>query len=219
MPSTSIFSKRFDELDKQASDIEATKQPYATQMNSGVKVDDDLLLNWRVKVRHLLSTVCKKDSEHYQQFVKSEESSAWGGNHPRFVKLRSVFTAAKEDYEGGYLNHFRNLVQADVFGDELEQASELLSNGYATAAAVIAGVVLETAIRQLCTDNGIPTGKLDRMNADLAKAGIYNSLVQKQITAQAGVRNSAAHGKPDEFTDKDVAGLIAYTETFLAERL
>jgi hypothetical protein len=55
------------------------------------------------------------------------------------------------------------------------------------AAAVIAGTVLETALRQLC---------LDRMNADLAKAGVYNSLMQKRITALAAIRNRAAHGKP-----------------------
>jgi hypothetical protein len=66
------------------------------------------------------------------------------------------------------------------------------------AAAVIAGTVLETALRQLC---------LDRMNADLAKAGVYNSLMQKRITALAAIRNRAAHGKPNEFTRDDVSAM------------
>jgi hypothetical protein len=76
-----------------------------------------------------------------------------------------------------------------------------LRSGYYPAAAVITGVVLETALRELCDKEKIPNGKLDRMNADLAKAGVYNKLVQKQITAIAAIRNSVAHGKSNEFTN------------------
>jgi hypothetical protein len=64
------------------------------------------------------------------------------------------------------------------------------------AAAVIAGTVLETARRQLCKDHHQQLGSLGRMNADLAKAGVYNSLMQKRITALAAIRNSAAHVSP-----------------------
>jgi hypothetical protein len=81
---------------------------------------------------------------------------------------------------------------------------------------VIAGVVLETAIRRMCQDHGIDVGKLDKMNADLAKAGIYNSVVQKRIIALAAVRNSAAHGKREEFTKDDVSAMIRDVERFLA---
>ena len=45
----------------------------------------------------------------------------------------------------GYLNSVRNLVQAEVFESELDQARELLSGGYSSAAAVVAGVVLDYA--------------------------------------------------------------------------
>ncbi len=56
-----------------------------------------------------------------------------------------------------------------------------MNNGYSTAAAVIAGVVLETALRELCDKESISHGKLDKMNSDLTKASVYNKLVQKQI--------------------------------------
>lgn len=127
--------------------------------------------------------------------------------------------AAKEDFEGGYLNSVRNLVQAEVFDNELDQAKELLSSGYASAAAVIAGVVLETTIRNLCSDHNIPLGKLDKMNADLTKQGIYNSLIQKRITALAGIRNSAAHGKTEEFNKDDVNSMINEIERFVSSTL
>jgi hypothetical protein len=57
------------------------------------------------------------------------------------------------------------------------------------------------------------------MNADLAKAGAYNSLVQKRITALAAIRNSAAHGRPQDFTKDDVAAMITDVERFAATKV
>lgn len=121
----------------------------------------------------------------------------------------------KEDFEGGYLISLKQLVQAEVFESELEQAQELLNSGYKLASAVIAGVVLETALRDICTDNGISHGKLDTMNSQLAKSGLYSKLQQKQITAIADIRNSAAHGKPELFSEQDVRNMIRDIESFL----
>ena len=57
------------------------------------------------------------------------------------------------------------------------------------------------------------------MNADLVKAGAYNVLVQKKITALAAIRNSAAHGNTAEFTPSDVAAMLADVERLLEEWL
>jgi hypothetical protein len=57
------------------------------------------------------------------------------------------------------------------------------------------------------------------MNADLVKAGVYNKLNQKRITTLADIRNSAAHGKPDEFTDQDVSDMIRDVNQFLSNHL
>jgi hypothetical protein len=217
-----LFRQRFEELEAQAVQVESSKEmrPSALFSGSAEYIDNNLLLNWKVKVRNLLSKVCGEESQHFQQFEKVEESSIYATNYGIFKGLKAIFLAAKEDFEGGYLASLRTLVQAEVFDSELEQAKELLSSGYSTAAAITAGVVLETALRELCDkEGGIPHGKLDKMNADLAKAGVYNKLVQKQITALADIRNSAAHGKPDEFTAQDVTNMIRDIYQFLANHL
>jgi hypothetical protein len=209
----SDFGPRFDELLQQADDIESK----TTGGNSAPRyVDDNQFLNWKVKARHLLISVCGKDSQHMQLFVESEQYRPYTTNYNTFLRLKAVLLAAKEDYEGGYLMKIRDLIQADVFDNELEQAEELFSAGYLPAAAVIAGVVLETTLRQMCVDNGIGIGKLDKMNADLAKAGVYNRLHQKQITALADIRNSAAHGNATAFTKDDVNNMIRDVRRFIA---
>jgi hypothetical protein len=219
MANTSLLARRFAELLSQLDSVEATKKYHQTEYVAGNYVDDNLLLNWRVKSRNIISQACGIESEHYRQFIKSEEGYMMSTTFDILNRLKAVFLAAKEDYEGGYLNSIRNLIQAEVFGNELEQAKELLSAGYAPAAAVIAGVVLETTLRQLCTDKGLSVGKLDRMNSELAKEGTYNLLVQKRITALADIRNNAAHGHPGQFKESDVSDMISYVESFVPEQL
>lgn len=217
---TKLLEKRFSELEIQLIEAEATKHRKTDAYGSDyLTIDSNLLLNWQVKAKSLISNACGAESQHFAAFIESEKPSMYSSNYDNLLRSKAVFLAAKEDYEGGYLNSLRNLVQAEVFCNELEQAEELLNAGYATAAAVIAGVVLETNIRNLCTTQRIGHASLDRMNADLAKAGVYNSIQQKRITALAGIRNSAAHGKPDEFTKADVKGMIEDIERFISSIL
>lgn len=215
-----IFEKRFAELESQVIAIESTKRRmHSEYVGSYDYVDENLILNWDVKVRNLLSNVCGEGSRYFNAYIEASKSGSLKSSYGLLLQMKSVFMAAKEDFEGGYLNSVRNLIQAEVFDNELDQAKELLKSGYAAAAAVVAGVVLETTLRNMCCDNGIPLGKLDKMNADLAKKGIYNGLVQKRITALAGIRNSAAHGKVDEFSKDDVNLMINEIEKFVASIL
>lgn len=214
---TEHLKKGFSELLSQADAVAATRQTkYSAHSGSYEQVDADHLLGWCVKARNLLAIACGKDSEHFKSFAEAEKPGSWEENPARLSRLRAVFLAAKEDFEGGYLSSIRNLVEAEVFSTELEQARELLAAGYRVPAAVICGVILETNIRTLCEARGLASGKLDKMNADLAKAGEYNSLVQKRITALAAIRNSAAHGNSADFDDKDVQSMIDEVERLVA---
>ena len=218
-----VLKRRFDELLVQLDVIEKTTWRDA---NGSDYVDNELYVGWRVKVHNLLSQACGRESEHYRQFVQIEESSSYRPytNHDKLKLLKAVFLAAKEDYEGGYLRSIRSLVHAELFDDELEQARELLASKYAVAAAVVARVVLETTLRTMCVNNGIPirtpegkSVKLDKMNADLAKAGVYNVLTQKQVTWLADIGNKAAHGEAEGFKDADVTDMIAQVERFVRD--
>ena len=204
------FTELYDQMEHIATTLHTEHGGYMTYDN----VDSHMLLEWQVKVKNLIVKTCGDNSEHYKAFTDSENTSILGGNESMYNNLKAVFLATKEDFEGGYLSSYKSMVQAEVFDLELEQAKELLQHSYFIAAAIIAGVVLETTLRELCNRNGIPQGKLDKMNADLAKAGVYNVIVQKQITAHAGIRNSAAHGK-NEFTKTDVENMIPAIENFL----
>lgn len=209
------LGKRFEELEDDI--IKVIENCYVS--NSITYVNNDEFIEWRVKARNLLLKSCGENSEHYKEFLKYEQTSIYKTNFSVSKDLLPVLRAAKSDFQGGYLSSIKVLVQAEIFESELEQAEELLKLGYKTAAAVVAGIVLETSLRELCDIHGIGHGRLDKMNADLTKAGVYGRLEQKQITALADIRNSAAHGNPDNFKDEDVTRMIQDIERFLINNL
>ncbi|GHU89680.1 hypothetical protein FACS189476_08950 [Spirochaetia bacterium] len=220
------YIQRFEELSAQMSELERTKTVKDGRTLGGTKqydaVDDEFFDKWKINVKNLLSYACGKESEHYKAFSDIHIVS-FHAAFDIFVKHKTVFNAAKEDYLGGYCANAKTLVEAAVFTSQLEQAQELLDAGYYVAAAIIAGVVLETHLRELCSSNNISTGTMNRMNDDLAKAGIYSAIIQKQITGFAAIRNSAAHGKENDakegFNKEQVVTMVQGIENFLATSL
>lgn len=135
-----------------------------------------------------------------------------------------VLTAIQDQIKGGWIETTKGLVTGEVFGDFLEMAEHLLEQKYKDPAAVVTGSVLEEHLRQLCSSAGIPvvdttsgkTRKADALNADLAKAGTYTVLDQKNATAWLDLRNKAAHGKYSEYSDQQVALMIACVRDFVS---
>ncbi len=131
------LSGRFDQLYQEIPAIESTIRRQHGDMGDYDVMDDELALTWKVKAKNLLVSACGKESQHYQEFVKAENIETFESTSDPFKRMKSVFIAARDDYKGGYLTSIKNLIQADVFDSEFEQAVELLSSGYKLAAAVM----------------------------------------------------------------------------------
>lgn len=229
------IQKRFNELSEMADEIAKSKGHKIVHMESSLQVLGEptktypeevdeihikLMAQWRTSVLSLLSRVFGRDSPTYNEFQNAMSLTQFG-LHVQFDQLHSIFLSAKSDFEGGYLFDVRNLVHASVFTDELDQAKHFLDAGHKLPAAVIAGTVLETTLRELCEqhDDLESADKLNRMNDDLAKANVYNASRKSQIKAWADIRNSAAHGKPEEFEPPEVTRMIDGIRDFVANQL
>lgn len=183
------------------------------------RVDQQLSAQWAVSAESLLAKVFGIDCAHTTAFRK--HVGEYIGFSDAF-RAQGVLKAALDDLRGGHLFELRALIEADVFDDFLEQAEHLHSAGYHPAAAVIAGCVLEDALRRLSHKYSVklsPKPKLDQMNADLAKAGAYSKLVQKRVTALADLRNKAAHGEWNDFNSSDVDEMIKGVRRFVEDHL
>ncbi|MBE0418371.1 MAG: hypothetical protein IBX63_11455 [Coriobacteriia bacterium] len=137
-------------------------------------------------------------------------------------RLVGVLESLRADVAAGYLEAVSQLIHGEVFGDFLDMAEHLQHEGYKDAAAVVAGSALEAHLRTLCDQAGIEresngrVHKADRMNADLARSGVYSGIDQKNVTSWLGLRNDAAHGNYESYTADQVRLLVASVRDFIS---
>jgi hypothetical protein len=220
MRQESLVQKRLAELHAKGQAIIQAKYTEVGNPRTGRLVEYVRFADtkgWGTSAVSLLRQAFGEQSAHCQQFEAAFAS--FPGYLSSFQTMFAIFAAAKEDYEGGYIFSLRSLVKAEVLSDALAQALELLRSGYKDPACVLVGVSLEIAIKDLAVRHSVATGKLDRMNVDLCKAGQYNIAKQQQITAWASLRNKAAHGDWSAYSAADVQDMHAGVERFIADFL
>lgn len=221
--------KRFTELRNLAADVDESTEKVEFRKphwyNEGeysfseeLRVNEGLYIEWTTSATALLHRVFGPDDPTTIAFAKALMPCG-GTLHRCFSNAFPVFQSAYDQFENGHLFDLRNLVHAEVFSDELDLAKHYLDNDGKTAAAVVAGVVLETALRKLCVDRDLEVGQLNPMNQRLRENGAYTQIVWRQIQAWADIRNSAAHGKPDEFEAQQVSLMISGVRDFVAKHL
>jgi len=214
---TELIATRFKDLIGSGSLMLATKRPPPPNVIGDSRVDLAASQQWSTSTLDLLVNVFGKESEYYKQFQTGFKHA---GYYSDAIRGLAVLKAAWDDYSKGYIIEIKRLIQAEIFDDFLEHATHLYEQGYFQAAAVIAGGVLEDNLRKLCDQNGItlpPKPKLDSMNSELAKKGVYNLLIQKRVTALADLRNKAAHAEWSSFVAADVGHMIAQIRDFITD--
>mgnify|MGYP003114624233 CR=1 FL=1 len=214
------IQRRFNELSELSVRVDETARVYKGEYSSGMEVVDSvLLIEWSTSVISLLTGVfgpSHPTTKRFSEMPPSYYADAKSG----FDNLNAIFKSAKSDYEGGYLFDVANLVHSDVFTDELEQAKHFLDKNYRVAAAVIAGTVLESTLRRMCTvHTSLESENINAMNTELYKNEIYGRAVQKQVASWGDIRNAAAHGRPDEFDNAQVSRMIDGIRDFVAKHM
>jgi len=236
------FLKRFDELIAEGDAIykaiqfvqgrvhidEITEEQYRDP--DFYIVDWQSVVKWRASCVALLSQIVAErhvlwDSvKLFSELPNAKDRVEWG---------ISTLKAIREDFERGFLGDLLIQVEAEVAADYMGHAEGLLREGQKgkydhVPGAVLAGAVLEKALRTLCLQQhpAIPATKsdgdpktLNPLIDDLKKAGVFNEAKAKQLRAWADVRNHAAHGEFDQFTRADVEQMISGINNFLADYL
>ena len=170
--------------------------------------------------------VTGRNSTYYEQMRKALEATSY------YVPVEQVvgaLRALRADVAGGYLSNVLESIRGDYGSDILSFAESLLAengNGPVTAAAVLAGGVLEEHIRNLCnkhdistereTNRGVERNNLDSMNNELRKEEVYGKVIQTNVTAWYHIRNHAARAEYDQYDTNQVRLMIMGVRTLLA---
>ncbi|MFE1887230.1 hypothetical protein [Streptomyces microflavus] len=181
---------------------------------TGEMADATILAN---RLEAAITRMTTTDSIYRDQLKRASRKT----DRSRFGAALQVAYALQEDLKAGWTATVVELVHADTYSDYLEMADALLAKGYKDPAAVITGTSLEVHVRALCVKSGVTTAvggkpkKANTMNADLKKAGVYDGLQEKKITAWMDLRNKAAHGDYSAYDKGEVGQFIEGVRTFL----
>lgn len=134
---------------------------------------------------------------------------------PHLRQQIQIVRAAEARFDSSLFD-IRQVVQADLFDDELEAAKELAKKGFLRAAGAVAGVVLEHHLGEMTSNHKTPISKKTPTIADLnnaLKAADVLPVADWRFIQHLGdIRNLCDHDKKIEPTKEQVTGLIAGVE-------
>jgi len=205
-------------LERLDSLIEMGQRVLETPTSDRGWVDTGLAQQWRTSSLTFLSATLSSGHVHYREF---EERCKWSQRHEAKRGL-AILKAVREDIAGGYLQKFEALVSAEVFSDFLDMAEHLLDNGYKDPTASLVGAVLENELRRMCRDNDIPVKDDDNigsLNQKLFQKPVYGKPQMRQISIWQAIRDSADHGKFEDYNAESVKNMLEGVRNFLASQL
>ena len=117
------------------------------------------------------------------------------------------------------LHEIKQLVQADLFDSELDAAKELMNSGFLPAAGMMAAVVMEKHLAQVCEKHGIEFEKEKRkltindFNNHLKDNSVIDTPEWRRNQYLGDLRNSCAHyNEGKEVTKEEIEELIKGVE-------
>jgi len=212
------LAERIDQLLQKAEKVKSTHKPNPPGVIGFPTLNEDIFLEWKSNVENLIFLTTGENSVYHKNFSDKVKNG-----HKSHVDFGiGVLRALKEDLALGFLSDIKDLVIAEVFSDFLDITKHLLDNNYKDPAASLVGAVLEDSLRKIASKHNIQVKNNDdiaSLNTKIADKEIYNRLVQRQIQAWKGIRDSADHGKFDDYKIDDVISILNGVERFITENL
>ena len=130
---------------------------------------------------------------------------------PCFQQQLGIVKSVRERFQSSLFD-IRQLAQADLFDSELAAAKELAGNGFNRAAGVLAGVVLERHLKEVCSNHGLTVRsrhpQIVHLNEALKEAEVIDIPQWRSIQYLGDLRNLCAHDGDSEPTAGQVADIL-----------
>ena len=152
------------------------------------------------------------NSDSFEEFLESKEERAIKCFMVQLGILKSCLDMV--DYR---LKNIKELVQADFFDNQLDEARILLKRGYLRASGAICGVVLESHLKSVILNHNIKLPKkvmhLSDYNELLKNNDIYDVVTWRKVQYLSDIRNKCDHDKGIEPVKEELEDLIKDVET------
>jgi len=224
------------ELDKSVRKSFADLIDHGHEMLHGLSEETEFMLShvilgevtaMRMKTQTLARLVLGTTSQRGMQL--QEHIAAIGTGFNGIRELVGILEALQHDYVNGFNLDIEEAILSNVSRDYMSQAETLLGEGIPgrydyVPAAVLCGAVLEDRLRRFCEQQHPPITvtkqdgsfkTLGPLIGELERQRAFDTTTFKNLKLWAGIRNSAAHGRFEEFNRRDVEKMLADVKHFL----
>lgn len=177
---------------------------------------------WITAAQNAVHFICASEKTPYRQKADRIASDRHGYViHDAVGELAAVLRNLLSDADAGLLASVANRARAEAFDNFLDHAEAYRRDSRKNESGVIAGVVFEDTLRQICRKEGIAEKdqKLDALISELSARGELSGVKAKRARAAAHVRTKASHAQWDEFELEDVGATIEFTRELIAAKL
>lgn len=177
---------------------------------------------WITAAQNAVHLIFASPSAPYRMKADRIANGSYGySSHTAVGELASVLRNMVVDANAGLLASVANQARAEIFDDFLDHADAYLKEGRKNEAGVIAGVVFEDTLRQVCRNEGIAEKglKLDGLISELTTRGELSGVKAKQARAAAHVRTKASHAQWDEYELEDARATIEFARELISSKL
>jgi hypothetical protein len=144
-------------------------------------------------------------------YLKEEVVNPLSAFASKFQHQLTILSSAQDRIDS-ILADIQGVLQAELFDNEIDAASELLKKGHLRAAGALAGVTLESHLSRVLTNHNIKVSKanptISELNNELKRNGVYDVPDWRFIERLGDIRNLCVHAKDREPTKDEVAELI-----------
>jgi len=131
-----------------------------------------------------------------------------------------VFSAAKDDFEGGYLFTVEGVITGEILGDFAGLAKACMANSNKNVAAVLASAALEDALKRYAASQGLDVQdkEMQQVVGALKSKGLVSGAQKSLLDTMPKLRDYAMHANWDKLSSEDVNSIIGFVEQFLLNK-
>ena len=188
----------------------------STQLVKQVLPDrlSDFVMQYRDEKRKVIDSLTYGVSDYMLGIYtrRGEETVVDGSTAVgKFQQQLNILKSAQARLESSLFD-MTEILQADLFDDELDAATELGKKGFLRGAGAVAGVVLERHLGHVCGTHNLKTRKktptINDFNQMLKDGGVIDTLKWRFIQHLSDLRNLCDHSKDRDPSKEEVKDLI-----------
>lgn len=149
--------------------------------------------------------------EDYLQSLSRHSIVTMSAGISRMEQQLNILKSARQRFKSSLFD-IRQLVAADLFDSEIEAARSLMKNKFLRAAGVIAGVILEKHLAQVCDNHNIKVAKknptIGDFNDYLKNADVIDTPRWRANQHLADILNLCGHSKGKEPTEEQIQDIV-----------